>query len=197
MVWGAEAWEVSMANILTIFRLLLVPVFIYVLATSPTGSSLLAAALFALAALTDFLDGQVARRTNTVTEFGRVADPLADRLLVASALIVLLVRHKLPTIGLMTVLFRDALMMAGYYVLARQGIRMSVIWLGKLSSAVLMVALFLIIAGLAWAVWVFWAGVALSVLSGIVYSVRGVAQLRRPRPTTRANAAAADRRQML
>lgn len=171
-----------MANVLTMFRLLIVPVFIYVLAVAPDGTSTLAAALFAVAALTDLLDGQIARRTHTVTEFGRVADPLADRLLVGSALIILLVDHRLPTLGLMAVLFRDALMMAGYYVLSRQGVHMSVILWGKASSLVLMLALFLVVGGIPGGVSVFWFGVALSLLSGVVYSLRGIGHLRRPRP---------------
>ena len=186
-----------MANVLTMFRLLLVPAFIYALASAEDGTSTFAAGVFALAAITDFLDGQVARRTNTVTEFGRVADPLADRLLVASALIILLVEGRLPTVGLMAVLFRDALMMAGYYVLSRKGIRMEVIWVGKLSSTVLMLALFLFIAGLPGALPVFWLGVALSLGSGAIYAWRGVAQLRRPRPASTTYPAALERRHLV
>lgn len=170
-----------MANVLTMFRLLIVPVFIYVFAVASDDSSTLAAVLFAIAAVTDLLDGQVARRTHTVTEFGRVADPLADRLLVGSALVILLVDHRLPTLGLMAVLFRDALMMAGYYVLSRQGVHMTVSLWGKASSLVLMLALLLVIGGIPGGVSIFWLGVALSLLSGVVYSLRGIAYLRRPR----------------
>ena len=74
-----------MANALTMFRLLLVPVFIYVLAhVARWPAPVAAAVIFAVASVTDWLDGQVARRTGTVTEFGKFADPLADRLLVAA-----------------------------------------------------------------------------------------------------------------
>lgn len=170
-----------MANVLTVLRLLLVPVFIYVLATSPDGTSTTAAILFAAASITDYFDGYYARRTGTTTEFGRVADPLADRLLVGSALIIMLVRQTVPVAGLMIVLFRDALMMAGYYVLSRRNIKMTVSVLGKVSSAVLMIALVLILAGADAGIWVFWVGVVLSVVSGVQYAVRAVRQLRQPR----------------
>lgn len=171
-----------MANALTMGRLLLIPVFIYVLTHAPAGPSVAAAVIFAVASVTDWLDGQVARRTGTVTEFGKFADPLADRLLAGSALIILLMQHKLPTAAVMIVLVRDCIVMAGYYVLARRKIQLPVTLLGKVTTAVLMIAIFLVLLGARWAIPVFWAGVVLSVVSGVAYSVRGVRQVYRPRP---------------
>ncbi|GAB4247060.1 MAG: hypothetical protein Kow00122_04220 [Thermoleophilia bacterium] len=169
-----------MANVLTMFRLLVIPVFIYFLAGSREGS-VVAGVLFALASVSDWLDGQIARRTDSVSEFGKVADPLADRLLIGSALVILLVQHRLPTPALMAVLVRDAYVMAGFFVLNRRGITLPVILLGKLSTAVLLLALLLAILGVPAAVYVFWGGVALSLLSAAVYTKRGIRQFRRPR----------------
>ena len=171
-----------MANALTMGRLLLIPVFIYLLTHSASGPSVAAAIVFAVASATDWLDGQVARRTGTVTEFGKFADPLADRLLAGSALIILLMQHRLPTAAVMVVLVRDCVVMAGYYVLARRKIQPPVLAIGKLTTAVLMVAIFLVLLDNSWAEPVFWVGVVLSVVSGVVYVIRGIRQVYRPRP---------------
>lgn len=170
-----------MANTLTMFRLLIVPVFIYFLASSPEGTSSVAGWLFLVASASDWLDGQIARRTGTVSEFGTLADPLADRLLIASALVILLAKHALPAPAVMLVLIRDAYVLAGYWVLSRRGTRVSVILLGKISTALLLVALVLAVFGWSGAEWVFLSGVALSVLSGAVYTRLAVRQFRRPR----------------
>lgn len=170
-----------MANALTMVRLLVVPAFIYLLATSGGEPSVSAAILFGFASLTDWVDGQIARRTGTVTEFGRLADPLADRMLIGSALIILLVQDRLPRAGLMTVLFRDAFLLAGNYILLRSGVRISVTLLGKAATLVLMGSLFLFILGVEAAEVLFWLGVGLSVISGAHYAATGYRDLRRHR----------------
>jgi len=164
------------------FRLLVIPVFIYFLAGDSGEGSVVAGILFAVASVTDWLDGQIARRTDTITDFGRFADPLADRLLIGSALVVLLAKSRLPTAPLMAVLVRDAYIMAGCYVLNRRGFRVPVSVLGKISTAVLMAALFLAVIGVAVAVPLFWAGAALSLTSAALYTGKGVRQFRRPEP---------------
>lgn len=171
-----------MANVLTMFRLLLIPVFIYFLAGVESDGSTIAGILFAVASVTDWLDGQIARRTDTVTDFGRFADPLADRLLIGSTLVILLVRDRLPTAPLMAVLVRDTYIMAGYYVLNRRGVRVPVILLGKIGTAILMPALFLAIIEVGAAVPLFWAGALVSVVSAGVYTSKGLRQFRRPQP---------------
>lgn len=77
----------TIPNCLTIFRVLLVPVFLVFILKEGFSARLVSLAIFLLAALTDFLDGQIARRFNQKSEFGKFADPLADKLLVAAALI--------------------------------------------------------------------------------------------------------------
>ena len=160
---------------------MIVPVFIYFLAGSPEGSSAIAGWLFVAASVTDWLDGQVARRTGTVSEFGTFADPLADRLLIASALVILLAKHALPASAVMLVLVRDAYVLAGYWVLSRRGIRVGVTFAGKVSTALLLLALVLAVFGWSGAEWVFWSGVALSLLSAAAYTRLAIHQFRRPR----------------
>lgn len=171
-----------MANALTMFRLLIVPVFVYVLAGSAGGHSTVAGFLLLAASVSDWLDGQIARRTRTVTEFGTFADPLADRLLIAGALLILLAKHALPPAAVMMVLVRDAYILAGYWVLARRDIRVPVIILGKISTALLLVALLTAVFGWSGAEWVFWSGAVVSLLSAIAYTRLAIRQFRRPRP---------------
>ena len=104
----ASAWNV--ANALTLFRLLLVPVFVVVLFHGDghlTGWRIAAWAVFAVASITDRLDGEVARRRNLVTEFGKLADPIADKALVGAALVGLSVLGELPWWVTVLILVRE------------------------------------------------------------------------------------------
>lgn len=80
---------VNVANALTVVRLALVPVFVYLLVAGGTRDRALAFVAFALAAITDLLDGELARRRSIITDFGKIADPIADKALTGSALITL------------------------------------------------------------------------------------------------------------
>jgi CDP-diacylglycerol---glycerol-3-phosphate 3-phosphatidyltransferase len=104
----ASAWNV--ANALTLFRLLLVPVFVVVLFHGDghlTGWRIAAWAVFAVASITDRLDGEIARRRNLVTEFGKLADPIADKALVGAALVGLSVLGELPWWVTVLILVRE------------------------------------------------------------------------------------------
>jgi CDP-diacylglycerol--glycerol-3-phosphate 3-phosphatidyltransferase len=94
---AVSAWNI--ANGLTVFRLVLVPVFVLVLFAGGGHDTLwrvLAWAVFAVASVTDRIDGEIARKRNLITEFGKLADPIADKALVGAALIGLSVLHELP-----------------------------------------------------------------------------------------------------
>jgi CDP-diacylglycerol--glycerol-3-phosphate 3-phosphatidyltransferase len=104
----ASAWNI--ANALTVFRLLLVPVFVVILFAHGGHDELwrfLAWAVFAVAAVTDRIDGDIARKLGLVTEFGKLADPIADKALVGAALIGLSVLHDLPWWVTVVVLARE------------------------------------------------------------------------------------------
>lgn len=79
----------TIPNLLSLLRILIIPVLVYLLTFPDRWSSLLAAALFLAASVTDYLDGYLARRNKTVSELGKILDPLADKLMVASALVML------------------------------------------------------------------------------------------------------------
>src|SRR5881396_2132409 len=102
-------------NALTIARLALIPVFVALLLASDGGHSWAAAIVFAVAAITDQVDGWVARRWRVESAFGKVADPLADRLMIDAAVIILVaVHHRLPWVALVLIIARDALLIGGY-----------------------------------------------------------------------------------
>ena len=90
----------NLPNKLTILRTLMIPVFLFFLLTDCAGdySKWIAVVVFILASLTDFLDGHIARKYNLVTNFGKFMDPLADKLLVCSAMIALVGMHRLSSI---------------------------------------------------------------------------------------------------
>lgn len=101
----------TIANIVTVLRLILVPLFFAVLINGE--NNVLAFALFAVAASTDWLDGQIARRTGTVTAIGKAIDPLVDRLLIASGVLGLYIEHRLPGWVVVVLFVRDAYLMYG------------------------------------------------------------------------------------
>jgi CDP-diacylglycerol--glycerol-3-phosphate 3-phosphatidyltransferase len=87
---------VNVANVLTVVRIFLVPVFVFCLVQGGTGWRIAALIAFAGASFTDFLDGQLARKRGLVTDFGKIADPIADKALTGAALITLSVLGELP-----------------------------------------------------------------------------------------------------
>lgn len=132
----------TVANVVTVLRLLLIPFFYWALVYGggTRASDTVAFAAFTLAAGTDWLDGMIARKTGTVTAIGKIIDPLVDRLLIASALVGLYVTHR-AALGLLLVLVgRDVYLLYGAWVLERHGRRLPVTYLGKVTTAVLMVA---------------------------------------------------------
>jgi len=99
----------NIANILTSVRLVLVPVFGLLLIKVPNSPSMAygAAAVFGLAAATDFVDGFIARRYNLVTNFGKIADPIADKALIGTGLVLLSAQDVIPTWITALILFRE------------------------------------------------------------------------------------------
>jgi CDP-diacylglycerol--glycerol-3-phosphate 3-phosphatidyltransferase len=119
----ASSWNV--ANALTVFRLLLVPVFLVLLLArggDDGGLRAAAAAVFVLAAWTDRIDGQIARRRNLVTSFGKLADPIADKALTGAALVGLSLLGQLPWWITVVVLVREIGVTVLRFVVIRHGV---------------------------------------------------------------------------
>ncbi|MBE0446948.1 MAG: CDP-diacylglycerol--glycerol-3-phosphate 3-phosphatidyltransferase [Actinobacteria bacterium] len=168
-----------MPNILTISRLLLIPVFAYALLADGFSLRWVAAIAFGIAAATDWLDGFIARKLNQVTEFGKIVDPLVDRVLIASAIFVLYIKisNVIPLWAIIIIVGRDLMMVIGWLYISHRGKRMSVIRSGRLATATLMMAFFLLFVNVQLSsniletasIWLFYTGMALSLISGLSY----------------------------
>jgi CDP-diacylglycerol--glycerol-3-phosphate 3-phosphatidyltransferase len=164
----------QLPNALTIARFALVPVFVVVLAQADGGHSWAAAIVFGIAGLTDQLDGWLARRYDAESEFGKYADPLADRLMIDAAVIMLFVEDRLPWPALVLIVARDALLVAGTRFAVLRGYEFSVSLAGKVATWLLYASIFFVLAtpsGTEWPLVVFWVGVALAVVAAVSYVV--------------------------
>jgi CDP-diacylglycerol--glycerol-3-phosphate 3-phosphatidyltransferase len=162
----------QLPNALTVLRLVAIPVFVVLLVRADGQGSYGLAALFAAAAFTDQVDGYLARRWHVESEFGRFADPLADRLMIDAAVLLLCLDGRLPWLALAIVLGRDALLIGGFGFVRDRGYDFSVSTLGKASTWVLYAAITGVIAsdeGTEWPLVLFWAGVGLAVLAAVFY----------------------------
>jgi CDP-diacylglycerol--glycerol-3-phosphate 3-phosphatidyltransferase len=158
-------------NALTIARLVAIPVFIWLVVTAEGGHSWAAAIVFGLAGLTDQLDGWLARRWHVESAFGKVADPLADRLMIDAAVILLLIAGRLPWIAVL-ILLRDVLLVGGYKVLVPRGLDFSVNFVGKAATWLLYAGLAFVLAthaGTSWPLWIFWTGIVLALVAFALY----------------------------
>ena len=170
-------------NALTILRLALIPLFVALLIPADGGYSWPAAIVFAIAGITDQVDGWLARRWHVESQFGKVADPLADRLMIDAAVILLVaVHHRLPWAALVLVLARDALLIGGYKLIMPRGYELSVNFLGKLATWVLYASLAFVMVtheGTDWPLWIFWIGVAIALAAGAQYLLAALRTVRR------------------
>jgi CDP-diacylglycerol--glycerol-3-phosphate 3-phosphatidyltransferase len=165
----------TIPNALTILRFAAIPVFAVLYLRAGDGPAWGAGVFFAGAALTDQLDGYLARRWEVQSRFGTLADPLADRLMIGTAVVLMWGTGRLPLVGAAIVLARDVALLLGYRVLAPKGFELDVSGLGKVATWILYASLCLVIVtekGTEWPLLLFWIGVALAVLAGVQYAVR-------------------------
>ena len=175
-----NVWNVP--NALTMLRLALVPVFIVLFFR---GQRTAALAVFCVASLTDLLDGQIARRTNQVTDFGKLFDPLADKLMVLSALICHGIAGNFPWAAIAIVGVKEGLMVLGSAYMLRRGVVVQANLYGKVATVFFMAALILTFfhgelaaRGLPLDVILLWVSVGLALLALIVYASQAFRKLR-------------------
>jgi CDP-diacylglycerol--glycerol-3-phosphate 3-phosphatidyltransferase len=160
------------ANVLTALRLAAVVPFAVLLAAAGHHPSWPAAFVFAAASLTDFLDGYLARLTDRPSRFGRIADPLADRMLINMALVLLWYEDRLPWWLAAPVLGRD-IWLAGLFRMRKMSTRVAVNMTGKTATAVIMLGLVLLMITTApWPQVVFGVGLVLSLAAAARYTRR-------------------------
>src|SRR5919108_1001567 len=124
-------FPLNLPNALTLARILLVPVLVVALTVETPGGSIIAATVFALAALTDGLDGYMARTRQSITTFGKVMDPVADKLLIAAALISLVSLERLEAWVAMVIIAREFAVSGLRIAAGQQGVVMPARALGK------------------------------------------------------------------
>jgi CDP-diacylglycerol---glycerol-3-phosphate 3-phosphatidyltransferase len=163
----------ALPNALTIARLVLIPIFVALMIGAGGEPSWPAGIVFGVAGITDQVDGFLARRWHVESDFGRIFDPLADRLMIDAAVILLFIYDHMPLAGLIVILGRDLLLLAGYKAIAPQGYELNVNIVGKAATWLLYAGIaFMIVTepSTGWPYWIFWAGLVLAVVAGLVYA---------------------------
>lgn len=164
----------AIPNALTVARLVLIPVFVVLIVTADGAHSWPAAIVFGSAAVTDQIDGFLARRWHVESEFGKVADPLADRLMIDAAVILLWWADRLPWAAL-AIPARDLALIAGYKVVVERGYELAVNLAGKAATWLLYASLAFVMVtrkGADWPLWIFWIGFALAVVAVAGYLLK-------------------------
>lgn len=167
----------NLPNKLTMFRVILIPFFVVFLLVDITSyDKWIALAIFIVASLTDLLDGKIARKYNLVTNFGKFMDPLADKLLVCSALICLVELERIPSWMVIVIIAREFIISGFRLVAADNGVVIAASYWGKFKTTFQMVMICLMIADIAQISLitdiVTWIAVALTVISLIDYLVK-------------------------
>lgn len=191
----------TIPNVISFIRLCMVPVYMVLLLN---GYDLLATFMFALAAGTDWIDGQLARRTNCVSKLGQLLDPAVDRILMSCGVIGLMLVGRLPIWIVVVVLGRDLmLLVGGAYLLKRYHERVAVIYPGKVATTFLFVGfagLLLnmpLVGGLgwfeaswlpgfgfeacSWGIWFVYAGLLLGLFTTLYYVLAGYRKMQKAR----------------
>lgn len=190
------AARITLATKVTLVRILFIPVFIVLVITYLLGLKSgnpeptlrwWAFALFLVVATTDALDGYLARSRNEVSALGRLLDPLADKFLLLSAIILLTrpdlteLSPQIPIWFAALVVFRDALLVLGYFVVRRMAgdAHIQPRWSGKFATVLQMLAILWVLAQLADArfIWLVWAAAAFTALAGLQYAWDGYRQV--------------------
>ncbi len=172
------AFRMNLPNVLTLARFVMVPVFMLFLNFNTSETTLIALLIFLLAALTDFLDGFLARKFDQVTIFGKFIDPMADKLLMVAAWLAFIETGDLSAIAAMILIGRELLVTGLRVLAAAQGTVISAGPLGKLKTVIHMIMVIVILGshlfdGGPWMLFfkatLVWASIIISFVSGLQY----------------------------
>jgi CDP-diacylglycerol--glycerol-3-phosphate 3-phosphatidyltransferase len=166
-------FALNLPNVLTLIRILLVPVLVVALGAEVEGGSEIAAAVFVIASLTDGLDGYIARSRQSITTFGKVMDPVADKLLIAAALLTLVSLDRVDAWVAMIVIAREFAVSGLRIAAGQQGVVIPASGLGKVKTIVQSAAVLALIAasdsGALWVQLLVYAMVLTTIVSGADY----------------------------
>jgi CDP-diacylglycerol---glycerol-3-phosphate 3-phosphatidyltransferase len=165
-------FPLNLPNLLTVLRIMLVPALVVALLGNSSEGDVLAAIVFALASATDFVDGYLARSRNSITTFGKLMDPLADKLLIVAALISLVSLHRLAAWVAMVIITRELAVTVLRLAATQAGIVLAASMFGKAKTCLQIAAILCVIAvhgEPAWVAALLYVTVAVTVLSGLDY----------------------------
>ena len=165
-------WNVP--NVLTMVRLALIPVYWVLFLKGLKGYALLT---YLAASLTDVADGRIARKYNMVTDFGKLMDPAADKLMVVSVMLSMVLSGTAPLVPFIVLFIKEFLMMLGASYMLKRGVVVYAKWSGKLAQLVVVTSLILCFFADRFAYpihhYLIWAGVALAVHAFVYYVIMG------------------------
>lgn len=187
----------NLPNKLTVFRIILVPIMIFVWLfpyeqfnfmfyefnfgpLSLSSLNIVVLVIFALASITDMLDGMIARKYNMITTFGKFADPIADKLLVNTTLIIMVSKHLIPVLPVVIMLGRDIIVDGCRMIASKNGVVVAAGYLGKLKTVSQMITIILVLLnnlpfelyGIPMASIVLWFATLTSVMGGYSYFIQ-------------------------
>lgn len=166
-------FALNLPNILTLIRILLVPVLVVVLLGETENGDLWAAIVFALASVTDAMDGYLARTRNAITTFGKLMDPIADKLLIIAALVALVSLDRLAAWVAMVIIARELTVTVTRMQATQHGVVIAANWWGKAKTITQVAAIFFLIAvgepSPAWVDGLVYGMVGITIVSGIDY----------------------------
>ena len=166
-------FELNLPNVLTLLRILLVPVLVAALVQEGGGGDKLAAAVFALASFTDAMDGYLARARDAITSFGKLMDPIADKLLIIAALVALVSLDRLAAWVAMVIIARELTVTVTRMQATQHGVVIAASSWGKAKTITQVAAIFFLIAigepTPAWVDGLVYGMVAITIVSGIDY----------------------------
>lgn len=175
--------SMNLPNKLTMFRVILIPVFIVVLMTGLIADPVnryIGTLIFCVASFTDYLDGHIARKYNLVTNFGKFMDPLADKLLVSSALICMIEMGMLPAWIVIIIISREFIITGFRLIAAEGGLVIAASWWGKIKTVTQMIMIILLLLGVQGiiATILIFLATLFTVISGVDYIVKNISILR-------------------
>ena len=163
----------NLPNLVTFLRIIFIPLLVYILLSPgiPNGR-IIAVLVFVIVAITDAVDGYLARRLKQETALGKLLDPLADKILVISALLCLMELRIVAALPVIIIIIRDFAVDGLRMAAGSSGKIIAADILGKYKTALLDVAVAMLILNLPYGTFVLWIGVILSVISGIEYFIK-------------------------
>jgi CDP-diacylglycerol--glycerol-3-phosphate 3-phosphatidyltransferase len=170
----------NLPNKLTVARVILIPFFVFFLLFDPSNTTFkwVALAIFIIASLTDMLDGKIARKYNLITDFGKFMDPLADKLLVCSAMIGLIELGRIPAWIVIIIIAREFVISGFRLIAADNGRVIAASYWGKFKTTFQMIMVILMIANFDYPIInlltniIMWVALALTIISLVDYLVK-------------------------